>query len=168
VSFESHERPDLVDVASLIVADLLGLLDFQCFDLTGEQFHTLELMQQPPFEALGHWLAVPLPERVELVGQDVLPRDLDTDGGEQTTDAITVVRPFAAQLIELAVHMPLVFVSGIWDADRAPHIRLAFAVASQQSDQADGVQTVGLGTPGATIHLDTRRVDDHIVDAVSI
>jgi hypothetical protein len=90
--FESHERPDLVDVASLIVADLLSLLDFQCFD----------------------------------------------------------------------------FVSGIWDADRAPHIRLAFAVASEQSDQADGVQTVGLGTPGATIHLDTRRVDDHIVDAVSI
>ena len=112
------------------------------------------------------WLAVPLPEQVEMVGQDVLPRDLDTDGGEQTTDAVTVVRPFAAQLIELAVHMPLVFVGGIGDGNRAPHIRLAFAVASEQSDQADGVQTICLGTPGATIHLDTRRVDDHIVDTV--
>jgi hypothetical protein len=38
---------------SLIIADLLGLLDFQCFDLAGEQFHKPELMQQPPFEALG-------------------------------------------------------------------------------------------------------------------
>ena len=62
--------------------------------------------------------------------------------------------------------MPLVFVSGIWDDDRAPHIRLAFAVANEQSDQADGVQTIGFGTPGATIHLDTRRVDDRIVDTV--
>jgi hypothetical protein len=52
------------------------------------------------------------------------------------------------------------------DPGRAPHIRFAFAVASEQSDQADGVQTVCLGTPGATIHLDTRRVDDHIVDTV--
>ena len=58
-----------------------------------------------------------------------------------------MVRPFAAQLIKLAVHMPLVFVSGIWDDDCAPHIRLAFAVANEQSGQADGVQTVCLGTP---------------------
>jgi hypothetical protein len=69
-------------------------------------------------------------------------------------------------LIQLTVHVPLILVSGIRHLDGAPHLRLAFPAANEQSDQADGVQTVGLGTPGAPIHLDTRRVDDHTVDTL--
>ena len=44
--------------------------------------------------------------------------------------------------------------------------RLAFAIANEKSDQADGIQLVSLGQSEATVHLDARRVDDHIVDAV--
>jgi hypothetical protein len=66
-------------VESLIVADLLGLFDFQCFDLAGEQFHTLELVQQTPFQTLRHWLTIPLPECVEDFGHDALAVDLSGD-----------------------------------------------------------------------------------------
>src|SRR5262249_3134302 len=44
-AFESHQCPDLVHGASLIVAVLLGLLALQGFDLAGKQFHSLELMR---------------------------------------------------------------------------------------------------------------------------
>ena len=119
-----------------------------------------------PFQTLRHWLTIPLPERVEDFGHDALAVDLDTNRSQQAANAIGMVRPFAAELIELTVEMPLIFVSGIWDADCAPHVRLTFAVANEKSDQAYSVQAVRLGTPGSTIHLDTRRVDDHIVDTV--
>jgi hypothetical protein len=52
--------------------------------------------------------------------------------------------------------LPLILVSRIRHLDGAPHLGLAFAITDQQSDQADSIQTIGLGTLGTTIDLDAR------------
>src|SRR5262249_51161028 len=102
----------------------------------------------------------------DVAGQNALAGDLDTNRGEQAAHAITVVGPFAPELIELPVQVPLILISRIWHLDYAPHVGLAFRKANEQSDQADSVQTVGLGTSGTTIDLDAGRINDHIVDAM--
>ena len=81
---------------------------------------------------------------IKGAGREVFAADLDSNRRELTTDAIAMARPFAPELVELAVNMPFILVIRVWDGDRAPDSCLTFAIGDEQSDQAGSAKLSAL------------------------
>ncbi|MGF6482836.1 hypothetical protein QFZ96_001747 [Paraburkholderia youngii] len=60
------------------------------------------------------------------------------------------------------MHASFIFLLCAWDSRDCPDPTFASVVAHQHGKQLVGVKAVGLRTSGASVYLDTCRIDDEI------
>ena len=65
------------------------------------------------------------------------------------------------------MQLAMVLILGRGRTDHGPDLLLAVVPTHQHAHQLDGVEAVGFGSALAAIDLDTRRIDDEVLDAVS-
>ena len=84
---------------------------------------------------------------------------------QQRADAVGVRGALVHQPRQFAVRAARVFVLGRRLVQHRPHT-LAGVVAQQHRQQLVAIEPIGLGAPGAPVHLDARGVDHDVVDAL--
>jgi hypothetical protein len=136
----------------------------QRLDLLFDQRQPRALALELGAQLRGHLHAVGLPP-----ASPVAPADDDSRTQvvqhQQRADAVGVRGALVHQPRQFAVRAARVFVLRRRLVQHRPHA-LAGVVAQQHRQQLVAIEPVGLGTPGAPVHLDARGVDHDVVDAL--